>query len=213
MSAVRGLKNRLCPRCRALTPHRTLYAKTESRGKAKWLQLFWACKACNSLNHVVLSSYRTSSPSPPLPSSLAEAVVGALRDHPLDFEELLGRLRREGGQRGPPPVQLRPDHGPGVPEEAGNRNRGGCEPNRWDPRNPEDRSGPLSPPGRMPRRQQLEVGLAVLKEASEAGPGRRLLCLLWLPQVRPLSRILPRLVLQALPSSFCPASAGIRLRT
>jgi hypothetical protein len=96
MGTVRGLKNRLCPRCRALTPHRTLYAKTESGGKAKWLQLFWACEACNSLNHVILSSYGTASPSPPLPSSLAEAVVGALRVHQLDFEELLEGLRREG---------------------------------------------------------------------------------------------------------------------
>ena len=95
MGNVRGLKSRLCPECGTLTPHRTLYAKTESGGRTKWLQLFWACTMCGSLNHVTIPLYRMRRLSSlPPPSGLAVVVVNALLTRPLDFEELLERARR-----------------------------------------------------------------------------------------------------------------------
>ena len=101
MGTVRGLKNRLCPGCARLTPHRTLYAKTESGGKTKWLQLFWACEACGALNHVTIPLYRLRRMSSPLPSDLALVIVNALLTQPRDFEELSERMRR-GGMDGVP---------------------------------------------------------------------------------------------------------------
>ena len=96
MGTVRGLKNRLCPGCGTLTPHRTLYAKTESGGKTKWLQLFWACEACGALNHVTIPLYRLRRMSSPLPSDLAVVLVNALLNQPRDLEELSERMRRGG---------------------------------------------------------------------------------------------------------------------
>ena len=94
MGNVRGLRTRLCPKCGEITPHRTLYAKTESGGRSKWFQLFWACTKCDSLNHVVLPRYRLESPSHQLPSTMAIGVVNALRERPLDFAELIAGLKR-----------------------------------------------------------------------------------------------------------------------
>ena len=95
MGNVRGLKNRLCPRCNALTPHRTLYARVTAEGKRRWTGLFWACEKCRSLNHVVLPVYSLGRLSSPLATPLAVAVVKALEESPLDFNELVARLRRE----------------------------------------------------------------------------------------------------------------------
>jgi hypothetical protein len=93
---VRGLKTRLCSRCGALTPHRTLYAKSESGGRTKWFQLFWACTACGSLNHVTISTYRLESAASTLPSALALGVVNSMQQGPLDFDELVASLRKNG---------------------------------------------------------------------------------------------------------------------
>ncbi len=95
MGNVRGLRTRLCPKCDEITPHRTLYARATSNGKRRWIQLFWACTKCASLNHIVLPAYRLERPSTPLPSALAAAVVNALKDRPLDFDELITCLRRK----------------------------------------------------------------------------------------------------------------------
>ena len=95
MGNVRGLKNRLCPRCSALTPHRTLYARTTAEGKRKWTGLFWACEKCRSLNHVVIPAYSLGRASTTLPSPLAVAVVMALAQGELDFNELVADLRRK----------------------------------------------------------------------------------------------------------------------
>jgi hypothetical protein len=43
MGNVCGLRIRLCSECTEITPHRTLYAKTETDGRTKWFPLFWAC--------------------------------------------------------------------------------------------------------------------------------------------------------------------------
>ena len=88
------MKNRLCPRCSALTPHRTLYARTTVEGKRKWMGLLWACEKCHSLNHVILPSYSLGSASVALPSPLAVAIVRALEQGPLDFNELVADLRQ-----------------------------------------------------------------------------------------------------------------------
>ncbi|MDV3244736.1 MAG: hypothetical protein LYZ66_06150 [Nitrososphaerales archaeon] len=77
-----------------MTHHRTLYVKTETGGRSSWLQIFWACTECNSLNHVVLPCYRLESVPPGLPSALATSIVDALRNGPLDMAELLTELRR-----------------------------------------------------------------------------------------------------------------------
>jgi hypothetical protein len=95
MGNVRGLKNRLCPMCGALTPHRTLYARAIIAGKRKWMGLFRACEKCHSLNHVILPSYNLGSASVTLPSPLAVAIVKALKQGPLDFNELVTDLRRK----------------------------------------------------------------------------------------------------------------------
>lgn len=93
MKKVRGLTTRLCPKCGTITPHRTLYVKTESGGKTKWSRVFWACCQCSSLNHIVLPLYALRSVPPTLPSSLSMRVVGALKARPMDTDELLRVLR------------------------------------------------------------------------------------------------------------------------
>ena len=95
MGNVRGLRTRLCPKCTEVTPHRTLYARTTTDGKRKWLQLFWACTRCGSLNHIVLPTYRLERASSPLPSALPVAVVSALEEGPLDIDELVMALRQK----------------------------------------------------------------------------------------------------------------------
>jgi hypothetical protein len=96
MGNIRGLRTRLCPKCKEITPHRTLYAKSESGGRTRWFQLFWACTACSSLNHVSICSYKLESAPSELPSALPRGVVETLRDGPLDFNELIAGLRRRG---------------------------------------------------------------------------------------------------------------------
>jgi hypothetical protein len=85
MGNVRGLRTRLYPKCNETTPHRTLFMRTTNNGKRKWLQLFWSCTKCASLNHVVLHAYRLERASFPLPSALTVAVVNSLEEGPLDF--------------------------------------------------------------------------------------------------------------------------------
>ena len=94
MGNLRGLRTRLCPKCQEITPHRTLYVRSTSNGKRRWFQLFWACAKCGSLNHIVLPAYRLERASSQLPSALAVAVVNALEEGPLDFDELITSLRR-----------------------------------------------------------------------------------------------------------------------
>src|SRR3989475_11512165 len=94
MGNIRGLRTRLCPKCEEVTPHRTLYVKTDTGGRSKWFQLFWSCTKCGSLNHIVLPIYRLKRVSSHLPSDLAIAVVGALEDRPLDLDELIVNLRK-----------------------------------------------------------------------------------------------------------------------
>ena len=94
MGNVRGLRTRLCPRCEETTPHRTLYARTDSGGRTRWLQLFWACTRCGSMNHVLLPRYTLRSASLDLPSNLSVGIVNALQDGPLDFDELVAGMRR-----------------------------------------------------------------------------------------------------------------------
>lgn len=94
MDNVRGLRTRLCPRCSEITPHRTLYVRATSNGKRRWLQLFWACMECRSLNHIVLPAFRLERASFPLPSALAVAIVNALEAGSLDSNELITTLRR-----------------------------------------------------------------------------------------------------------------------
>ena len=94
MGNVRGLRTRLCLKCTEVTPHRTLYVRITIDGKRRWLQLFWVCIRCGSLNHVVLPTYRLERASSPMPSALAAAVVNALEEGPLAFDELMLTLRR-----------------------------------------------------------------------------------------------------------------------
>ena len=93
MGNNRGLRTRLCLKCTELTPHRTLYARTTKNGKRKWLQLFWACTKCGSLNHVILPRY-TLARAGFIVSALAMAVVDALEKGPQDLNELITSLRR-----------------------------------------------------------------------------------------------------------------------
>ena len=94
MENARGLRTRLCPGCKEITPHRTLYVKAGWGGRQRWLQVFWACEKCGSLNHIILPSYRLQTVSRPLPSALATGVVKALEEGPLDLDELIMRLRK-----------------------------------------------------------------------------------------------------------------------
>jgi hypothetical protein len=94
MTRPRGLNNRLCPKCKAIAPHRTLYVRTTIDGKIKWFRLFWACTGCSSLNHVVVPKYTLASVPPTLPSAFVASIVDTLRGGPLDFDELILRLRK-----------------------------------------------------------------------------------------------------------------------
>jgi hypothetical protein len=94
MDNVRGLRTRLCPKCDEITPHRTLYVRTTTSDRRRWLQLFWACTKCESLNHILLPAYRLEWASSPPPSALAVAIVNALEEGPLDFDQLMMSLRR-----------------------------------------------------------------------------------------------------------------------
>ena len=93
MGNIRGLRTRLCPKCTEVTPHRTLYARTTEEGKRKWLQLFWICTKCGSLNHVILPRY-TLARAGFIVSALAMAVIDALEKGPQDLNELIASLRR-----------------------------------------------------------------------------------------------------------------------
>ena len=93
MSKFLGLRTRLCPNCREIVAHKTLYVKTETNGKSRWPRIFWACTHCNALNHVILPAYRLESVPPELPSPLVTGVVEALRERPLDFDVLIQTLR------------------------------------------------------------------------------------------------------------------------
>src|SRR3989442_7222916 len=94
MGSVRGLRTRLCAKCGELTSHRTLYVKTDTGGRSKWFQLFWACTKCGSLNHILLPIYRLERVSSHLSSVLAIAAVNALEKGPLDLDELIMNLRK-----------------------------------------------------------------------------------------------------------------------
>jgi hypothetical protein len=94
MGNVRGLRTRLCPGCKEMTPHRTLYVKAALGGRPRWFQLFWACAKCGSLNHIVLPSYRLERASSQLPTALATGVINTLVEGPLDLDELIMRLRK-----------------------------------------------------------------------------------------------------------------------
>lgn len=96
MGNVRGLRTRLCLKCTEVMPHRTLYVRATIDGKRSWIQLFWACTKCGSLNHVVLPTYRLERASSPIPSALAVTIVNALQEGPLDIDELVLTLRRKG---------------------------------------------------------------------------------------------------------------------
>lgn len=88
-----GLRTRLCPNCREITAHKTLYVKTETNSKSRWLRIFWACTGCNALNHVVLPTYRLESVPSELPSPLVTCVVEALKERSQDLDELIQSLR------------------------------------------------------------------------------------------------------------------------
>ena len=96
MENARGLRTRLCPDCKEITTHRTLYVKAGWGGRQRWLQVFWACEKCGSLNHIMLPCYRLETVSRLLPSALALAtgVAKALEEGPLDLDELIMRLRK-----------------------------------------------------------------------------------------------------------------------
>jgi hypothetical protein len=69
--------------------------------KRRWLQTFWACTKCGSLNHLVLPTYRLGRAPSRLPSALAVAVVNVLEEGPLDFDELVMSLRGRRTQEVP----------------------------------------------------------------------------------------------------------------
>ena len=95
MGNVRGLRTRLCPRCNEYTPNRTLYVKTRSGDRPRWLQTFWACERCGSMNHIILPAYRLERASIPLPKGLALGVVDVLEEGgELDLDELIMKLRK-----------------------------------------------------------------------------------------------------------------------
>lgn len=98
MGNVRGLRSRLCPRCNEIIPHRTLYVKTREGGRPRWLQIFWFCAKCHSLNHIVLPTYRHERAESPLPTSPALGIVNALNGRPQDLDELIMNLRRNRPQ-------------------------------------------------------------------------------------------------------------------
>jgi hypothetical protein len=88
-----GLWTRLCPNCKVIHAHRTLYIKTECHGKSKWYRIFWACTACNSLNHVTLPVYRLEAVPLELPTPLAVCTVKVLKRGPKSLDQLVQALR------------------------------------------------------------------------------------------------------------------------
>jgi hypothetical protein len=93
MPKFRGLTTRFCPTCGSAEAHRTFYARTESGYKTTWLRIFWVCTKCNTLNHVIIPTFRLQSEIFGLPSTIAVAVTKALKEKPLDFDDLLKCLR------------------------------------------------------------------------------------------------------------------------
>ena len=89
----RGLWTRLCPTCAKVVAHRTLYVKTESNGKSRWLRIFWACTACSSLNHVTLPVYRLRPVRVELPTPMSVCTVEALKHGPKSVDQLVEALR------------------------------------------------------------------------------------------------------------------------
>lgn len=98
MAKPRGLTTRLCGNCGKMAAHKTLYVKTESGGRSKWLRIFWACLNCNSLNHVVVPRYRLETKPLSSPTGFVENILLVLEDGPLNFDELIRSLkaRRKG---------------------------------------------------------------------------------------------------------------------
>lgn len=98
MTHSRGLRTELCPDCKKIAPHKTLYVKIESHRRSKWFRLFRVCTGCNALNHVVLPTYKLESVPSELPSPFVMSIVDVLRGGPLDFDGLIQslRLRRVG---------------------------------------------------------------------------------------------------------------------
>lgn len=94
MTHFRGLRTELCPNCKKLSPHKTLYVRIDSHRRSKRLRLFRVCTACNALNHVVQPTYNLGLVPPELPSPLVTNIVDALRSGPLDFDGLIQSLRR-----------------------------------------------------------------------------------------------------------------------
>jgi hypothetical protein len=88
-----GLWTRLCPNCKVIQAHRTLYVKTESHGRSQWHRIFWACTACNSLNHVTLAVYRLEPVLLELPTPLSVCTVEALKQGPKSVDQLVQALR------------------------------------------------------------------------------------------------------------------------
>ena len=95
MGKIRGLRTRLCPKCAEVTPHRTLYARAAKGGRRRWVQVFWACAKCHSLNHIILPAYRLERVASSLPTPLAMAIAKALAEGPLNLAELIIKVRRE----------------------------------------------------------------------------------------------------------------------
>ena len=89
-----GLKNRLCPSCRTMATHRTVYARATVEGKRKWFPLFWACMECESLNHLVIQAYSLVRPPSAIHAASNGPLVKALEQGPLDRNQLLAMLRR-----------------------------------------------------------------------------------------------------------------------
>ena len=88
-----GLSARLCPKCGLREAHRTLYVKTESGGKSKWLRIFWACTKCGSLNHVILPIYRLEFIPLELPSPLVACTVETLQQRPKSLDEVVQGMK------------------------------------------------------------------------------------------------------------------------
>ena len=94
MTRLLGLTTRLCSKCGRMVAHKTLYVKSESGGKSKWLRIFWVCLNCNSPNHVIVPRYRLET-KPLSPSTgVVEDIISALEGGPLDFDELAQSLRK-----------------------------------------------------------------------------------------------------------------------
>jgi hypothetical protein len=93
MTKPRGLTTRLCSACGKMAAHKTLYVKTETGGRSKWLRVFWVCLNCKALNHVVISRYRLETKPPSSPTRLVENITSALESGPLGLDDLIQTLR------------------------------------------------------------------------------------------------------------------------